>query len=108
MNLGRFELCLKVKDFGASVDFYKRLGFSETVDWKESGYSSLTNGNLTISLYKDDIGCNIMNFRGEDVARIAQELGIPWETEHDGSIGAWTKDPDGNIIYFNTAPGEKL
>lgn len=107
MNPGRFELCLKVRDFAASVGFYKKLGFTETINWKESGYSTLVNGNCAISLYKDDIDGNILNFRGGDVAQIAKELGIPSETESDGSIGAWITDPDGNVIYFNTAPDEK-
>jgi hypothetical protein len=106
MNIGRFELCLKVKDFGASVEFYKNLGFTETVSWQDSGYSTLANGSCTISLYKDDIDCNILNFRGGDVVKIAEELGIPSETESDGSVGAWIIDPDGNKIYFNTFPGE--
>jgi hypothetical protein len=107
MNLGSFELCLKVCDFAVAVGFYKKLGFVETVDWKISGYSSLSNGSCTISLYKDDIDCNILNFRGGDIAQIAEELGINYELESDGSLGAWITDPDGNKIYFNTAPGEK-
>ncbi len=106
MNPGRFELCLKVKDFAASVEFYKKLGFEETVDWKKSGFASLSNGSLTISLYKDDINSNILNFRGGDVEKIANSLGIKSETETDGSVGAWITDPDGNMIYFNTMPGE--
>ncbi|MBP7732619.1 MAG: hypothetical protein KA140_02510 [Caldisericia bacterium] len=107
MNPGRFELCLKVRDFAKSVEFYRKLGFTQTISWKESGYSTLSNGNCVISLYNDDIDCNILNFRGGDVAQIAEELGIISETESDGSIGAWITDPDGNKIYFNTAPDEK-
>lgn len=104
MNPGRFELCLKVKDFEASIEFYKILGFNETVDWETAGFASLSNGSLTISLYKNDIECNILNFRGEDVEKIAKTLGIKSEVEADGSVGAWITDPDGNIIYFNTMP----
>lgn len=108
MNIGRFELCLKVKDIATSVGFYKKIGFAETVDWKSAGYSSLSNGNCTISLYTDDIDRNVLNFRGGDVAKIASQLGIGYELEQDGSLGAWTTDPDGNVIYFNTMPGETL
>lgn len=107
MNIGRFELCLKVADFAKSVDFYKKMGFEEIVDWKISGFSSVKNGNCTISLFKDDIDHNILNFRGGDVARIAFNLGIKHKLEPDGSVGAWITDPDGNVIYFNTLPGEK-
>ncbi len=97
MNPGRFELCLKVKDFAVSIEFYKKLGFKELVDWKTSGFASLSNGSLTISLYMDDINSNILNFRGGDVEKIANSLGIKSEVETDG-----------NVIYFNTMPGESV
>jgi catechol 2,3-dioxygenase-like lactoylglutathione lyase family enzyme len=107
VNLGRFELCLKVKDFDKSVNFYKKLGFEEIIDWRFTGYSTLKNDSYTISLYKDDINENLLNFRGGNIEAIARELGIKSEVESDGSVGAWMTDPDGNVIYFNSMPGEK-
>ena len=107
MKLGRFELCLKVKDLDKSVGFYKALGFDEIINWKTAGYSTLKNENCTISLYTDDIEANLLNFRGGNVKEIARELGIKSEIEPDGSVGAWLTDPDGNVIYFNSMPGEK-
>jgi hypothetical protein len=66
-------------------------------------------------LYAGHIDSNLLNFRGGDVFAIAAELkkrGLEFSQdayrEADGSMGAIMKDPDGNVIYFNTFPEEQV
>ena len=113
MDLGRFELCLKVKDLQRSIDFYSKLGFRLVSSNLDSGWATLEYRNLVIALYQGHINQNLLNFRGGDVYAIAAELqekGLKFKSdariEQDGSAGAIIEDPDGNVIYFNTSPEE--
>jgi len=113
MDLGRFELSLNVANLGASKQFYETLGFRVVAGTENEGWLIIRNKALTIGLFQGHIPANLLNFRGRDVFAIATELeqrGLklhkPAEIEPDGSAGAWIKDPDGNLVYFNTAPGE--
>ncbi len=113
--LGRFEYCLNVVDLARSLEFYKKLGFIEKGGDKEDGWVILQHSNLTLALYQGHIPGNVLNFRGADIYKIAQELkarGVVFSEdareEEDGSVGALLEDPDGNIIYFNTFPGEEI
>jgi hypothetical protein len=85
----------------------KTWGLTRLSIGKRPDIRHLKNENCTISLYKDDIKANLLNFRGGNVEEIASVLGIKPEVEPDGSVGAWITDPDGNMIYFNTMPGEQ-
>ena|ERR1022692_2611833 len=113
MDLGRFELSLNVADLGASKRFYETLGFRVVAGEESEGWLIVRNMSLTIGLFQGHVPANLLNFRGRDVFAIAAELKqrglLPHksaEIEPDGSAGVWFKDPDGNLIYFNTAPGE--
>ena len=115
MELGKFDLCLKVKHLGKSTDFYKKLGFDNSRFEPDIGMSILKNDEITLALYDKYIDETILNFRGGDVFKIAESLkskGLTFESEatieEDGSKGAMLRDPDGNLIYFNTAPGEEV
>ncbi len=115
MEIGNFDLCLKAKDLKASTDFYKALGFENTKFQPEFGMSILKRGELTLALYNEGISENVLNFRGGDVFKIAEELkakGLEFEMdaqkESDGSDGATLRDPDGNLIYSNTCSGEEI
>jgi catechol 2,3-dioxygenase-like lactoylglutathione lyase family enzyme len=114
MNLGRFELCLKVAVLADSRKFYESLGFQVVGGDEGEGWLQLKSASLALALYQGHIPSNLLNFRGADVFAVADELtrrGLelekPAELEQDGSAGAWLKDPDGNVIYFNTSPEEK-
>ncbi|MEA3310725.1 MAG: VOC family protein [candidate division WOR-3 bacterium] len=115
LTLGRFELCLRVADINKSLEFYKKLGFKEIDGKIEEGWLIIKNSNCILGLYQGHISKNTLNFRGGDVFAIADVLksqGLTMEvdahTESDGSDGAEILDPDGNLIYFNTAPGEGI
>jgi len=113
MEIGRFELCLKVSDLATSRKFYETLGFKVSKGAEADGFLILKSGSASIGLYQGHIGENLLNFRGGDVFAIAQsleesglQLESPAEIESDGSAGAMVRDPDGNLIYFNTSEAD--
>ncbi len=115
MDLGEFTLCLNVNDLAASIRFYQNLGFDIITDEQSDGWAVLQHNNLILSLYQGHIERNLLNFRGGDVKEIAQQadknglsLSGPYQREPDGSEGAELRDPDGNVIYLNTFPDERM
>jgi len=114
IQLGRFEYCLKVKDIGKSLEFYKKLGFSQTGGNLDQNWVVIKHGNCTLGLFQGYIDVNLLNFRGGDVYSIAEylksqglELVKDAFTGDDGSAAAEINDPDDNCIYFNTYPDEE-
>jgi catechol 2,3-dioxygenase-like lactoylglutathione lyase family enzyme len=114
INLGKFFLCLNVRDVKRSLAFYRKLGLKHVGGTVEEGWAMLGYRNLCLGLYQGHIEGNLLNFRGGDVFAIARdlkargfELKKEAEREADGSDGAWLEDPDGNLIYFNTHPDER-
>ncbi|MGJ8634098.1 MAG: VOC family protein [Luteolibacter sp.] len=111
MHLGHLDICLSVKNITQSFKFYKGLGF-ELVDGNPNGgYAILAKDETRIGLYnhKEPL---MLNFRGanlNDVAAYLRSKGMESvpevEVESDGSTGFTVTDPDGNLIYFNTAEG---
>lgn len=115
INLGKFHLCLNVADLKRSLDFYAKLGLEQIGGDAGEGWAILAYGNLYLGLYEGHIGHNLLNFRGGDVFAVAASLksrGMKMKAdaarEADGSDGAWLEDPDGNLIYFNTGPDERI
>ncbi len=113
IDLGRFELCLTVRDLAASIAFYEKLGFEQGGGVADQGWAILHHPAVVIGLFQGMIETNLLNFRGEDVFEVARRLrgrGLTFRkdahVESDGSVGAVLEDPDGNVIYFNTAEGE--
>ncbi|MEE8640999.1 MAG: VOC family protein [bacterium] len=114
INMGKFFLCLKVRDVKRSLAFYRKMGLTQVGGTVEEGWAMLGYHNLCLGLYQGHIEQNLLNFRGGDVFAIAGELKARGfklkkeaEREADGSDGAWLEDPDGNLIYFNTHPDER-
>ena len=112
--LGKMFLCLNVKDLQASVDFYQKVGFSMTGGDLAEKWAILNDGENELHVFEGHVVSNTLNFRGGDVFEIAEalkerglEMSSDAVTEGDGSDGAWIRDPDGNEIYFNTAPEER-
>ncbi|MHC4471763.1 MAG: VOC family protein [Planctomycetota bacterium] len=109
IDLGNFQLCLNVEDLARSQEFYSKLGFERVGGVPEKGWAILRHGDCTLGLYQGHIGENLLNYRGGDVFAIAASLkgaGLTMEMdavkEADGTDGAMVRDPDGNLIYFNT------
>ena len=112
--LGSLVLCLNVADLAASCGFYGKLGFRQSGGSLAEGWAILGDGENELHLFQGHIEANTLNFRGGNVPEIAAGLkaqGLAMdsdaERESDGSDGAWIRDPDGNAIYFNTAPEER-
>lgn len=113
LDIGWFELCLNVSSLATSLEFYKKLGFHSIAEYLEDRFAIVSNGDLRIGLFEGHIKTNMLNFRGADVFKVAVELdrrGFALKQnahyESDGSASAELIDPDGNVIYFNTFPGE--
>lgn len=119
-KLGKFELCLSCEDLFNSINFYERLGF-ESIDGnpKDEGWAILKHANGIVALYtKGDMNVSkpmVLNFRGGDVERIVKELkshGIMFTKDFkagkNGGGSATLEDPDGNEIFFDTAPDEPI
>lgn len=113
-RLGKMFVCLNVKDLKASYDFYSKLGFAQKGGNRDQGWAIMSDGENELHIFQANIASNCLNFRGGDVFDIASSLkeqGLKMhkdaERESDGSDGAWIKDPDGNVIYFNTSPEER-
>lgn len=112
-DLGWFELCLNVADLAASMDFYERLGLELVGGEPEQGWAVMSQGNLRLALYEGHIERNLLNFRGAEIFGLAEALEARGmrlskhaRRESDGSAAAELIDPDGNVIYLNTHPGE--
>jgi len=113
-RLGKLFVCLNVKDLQASVDFYQKVGLAMTGGDLADKWAILSDGENDLHVFEGHVVSNTLNFRGGDVFAIAaalKEQGLAMTsdavTEDDGSDGAWIRDPDGNEIYFNTAPEER-
>lgn len=115
MNIGWHDLCLATKNIKSSTDFYKALGMQVTHETEH--HVHLTNGNVDISLMTF-LKSNLINFRGADVLAVRESFkaqGIEVEGEprtytkaEMGCDGTdWTtKDPEGNLVYFDTTEAE--
>lgn len=115
---GHFTLCVKAADTAASRAFYAALGL-EVGGNDDDKWVQLGNGDCELSLmsFLED---NWLNFRGGDPFEIHERLsgtglaleGEParYTAEEYGAPGAhWqTRDPDGNVVYFDTTDAERI
>jgi len=113
MNIGYIELCLNVKDLQKSLDFYHKLGFEDVSVFLKEKWAILQYSENILGLFEGHIQENCLNFRGGNVKKLIEEfdhLGIPFESvpvlNDDGSGSAFLRDPDGNLLFFDTAPEE--
>ncbi len=112
LGFGAFQLCLHVKDLQVSADFYSRLGFHTKEGSPAEGFVVLRREDCELGLFTQPMPGTVMNFRGGNTRKIAQwltELGLeldPNVTNDDGSGSVITTDPDGNQLFFDSAPAE--
>lgn len=110
MHLGHLDICLSVADIKSSLAFYHGLGFQLVDGSGDGGYAIIAKDETRIGLYSNEP--SMLNFRGSNLDDVVEYLrsngmsDIPdVEVEQDGSTGFTLKDPDGNLIYFNTDKG---
>lgn len=116
MELGWCDICLKVASAKASREFYEKLGFRRVEGEDIEGWAVMTNGDLRLGLYQPEhVGEDSLtiNFRGGDVVancEALKALGVgPIDgprVSTQGGASATFRDPDGNNIFLDTAPGE--
>ena len=119
MRLGKFSLCLNVKDLHASRVFYETLGFQVRVDHEAHHWLVMTNGEATIGLFQGMFEKNMLTFNPgwdpnsqqlptftdiRDIQKQLKEAGIAFEQEAQEGTGPASfliLDPDGNPILVD-------
>jgi catechol 2,3-dioxygenase-like lactoylglutathione lyase family enzyme len=116
MELGKLDVCLRVADARRSLEFYSGLGFKQVEGDTEEGWVVVANGFARIGLFESKFMGDTpfyLNFRGGHVTNLTRELtasGNSFEGEpklrDNGCGSARLRDPDGHLIFLDTAPGE--
>jgi lactoylglutathione lyase len=112
LGLGCFQLCLLVSSLEASSRFYADLGFEVKEGGQDQGFIVLRREDCEVGLFTENIEAPVLNFRGGNTTAIARrltELGLELNmnrTNEDGSGSVMVKDPDGNILFFDSSPAE--
>jgi lactoylglutathione lyase len=119
MRLGKFSLCLNVKDLHISRVFYETLGFEIRAGNEVDQWLLMTNGEANIGLMQGMFEKNMLTFipnqdhNGQplptftDIRAIQQHLkaaGIAFEQEAEDGTGSPSfliLDPDGNPILVD-------
>ncbi|MFN8138790.1 MAG: hypothetical protein U0R49_03215 [Fimbriimonadales bacterium] len=116
MELGWCDFCLRVANVKASREFYERLGFRQVEGKDEEGWAVVINDSARLGLFEEKhLGERpfTINFRGANIGALVGALVVNGFSFHgepkfseDGSGSARILDPDGNLIFFDSAPGE--
>ena len=119
MFAGHFGYCLKTTDNKASVEFYEALGLP-VVGNNDDSWASIGTSDCHLDLMTF-LGENWLNFRGADVFKLFERMktsGFKLEGEPERYSGEefnsppgahWTtRDPDGNVVYFDTTDPELI
>ena len=119
MRLGKFSLCLNVKDLQASRVFYETLGFEIKAGNEADHWLLMSNGEANIGLMQGMFEKNMLTFipnqdhTGQplptflDIRAIQHQLkaaGIAFEQEAEEGTGPASfliLDPDGNPILVD-------
>lgn len=116
---GFFTYCFKTSDNSKSAAFWEALGLDVNVH--NDSWASVGNGDCHFDLMTF-LGADWLNFRGGDVFELYDRLktagfeleGEPtrYTSEEMGGSAPgkhWqTKDPDGNVVYFDTTDPELI
>lgn len=116
---GDFVFCVKTADLAASRAFYLSLGLAVSGN-DDDTWVQMGNADCQLALMTF-LGENWLNFRGADPFLVYERLsatGLSPEgepsryggEEFNSAPGAhWqTKDPDGNVVYFDTTDPERI
>jgi lactoylglutathione lyase len=119
MRLGKFSLCLSVKDLQTSRVFYETLGFEARAGNEADQWLLMSNGEAHIALMQGILEKNMLTFipnqdhNGQqlptftDIRAMQKQLkaaGIAFEQEAEEGTGPASfliRDPDGNPILVD-------
>jgi len=119
MQLGKFSLCLNVKDLLTSRVFYETLGFEVRAGNEADHWLVMNNGEANINLMQGMFEKNMLCFNPgwdhnrqelptftdiRDMQKQLKEAGMAFEQEAQDGTGPASflvLDPDGNPILFD-------
>ena len=120
MELGAFSISLAVKDIGASIEFYRKLGFGVFAGDESQNWLIMKNGDHVVGLFQDMLEKNTLTFNPgwdsdareldtftdvRELQRHLKEQGVEPVSEADesttGPASFIVMDPDGNPILFD-------
>ncbi|MBD5780700.1 VOC family protein [Pelagicoccus sp. NFK12] len=120
MKLGAFSISLTVKNIEASIDFYKKLDFTQIAGDPKQGWAILKSGEHVLGLFQGMFEKNTLTFNPgwdqsgaeldsfDDVRHIRDQLskrGIPILKDDTGNPqgpgSIVIEDPDGNPILID-------
>ena len=110
------DVCLRVRDFAISRSFYGALGFVMVEGEPERGWGIFVSDGARIGLFVEGFMNGepfTLNFRGGCIPDILESL-AKQQIEPtnppvliDRRAGSFRlHDPDGNLIFIDSAPGE--
>lgn len=121
MRLGNFSISLTVKDIGASVAFYEKLGFAKVGGNQAQKWVVMQNESSTIGLFQGMIPKNTLTFNPgwdkdkatlpefqdiRDIQKALKARGVkiedpPIDEASTGTAYLMIMDPDGNPILLD-------
>lgn len=103
-----------MKNLRRSCEFYERLGFRQVGGNRKKGWAIFERDGYRIDLFHGYIPDNLLNYRGGHIAQIVERLRarglVPYDVKvlkAPGTGRAMLKDPDGNVIFFDTTKRER-
>jgi catechol 2,3-dioxygenase-like lactoylglutathione lyase family enzyme len=115
MDPGWLDVCIRESNVSKSIAFYLELGF-RAGEWNlDDGWSVLVEGDRRIGVFGPKYMSDSfsLNFRGGNIEAIAHgltaagvEFSSPPKIRENGGGSFDIRDPDGNLIFFDSCPNE--
>ena len=122
---GKVGAAIAVSDMGRAMEFYEaKLGLHSEGDDPDGGRTYQCGGGTSLHVFPSPMaqasGATAAGFQVDDVEAVVDELigkGVtpeqypdgPFATDEkglarmEGFVGAWVKDPDGNVLSIGSA-----
>ena len=106
LYLGRFFLCISVRDVDRSLSFYQQLGFEKVQGGYSQDWAIVEREDFRLGLFQSRGEKNLLNFFDvsiENLLNSLKETGLSLNQEinlDNDRVIASIEDPDGNVITF--------
>jgi len=104
MNLGNFSLSLEVKDIHASLEFYKKLGFKQSMGDLNQKWCVVKNGDCTMGLYQGMFDSHMMTFNPKWMSNFQEDKDAPDIRDIESQLRAEGIEPLKSFEYDTTGP----